>query len=267
MPGSLAKRHKRPAGLRVLSDFQSEAVAWIDRDGETRSTNDIQSLRDRSFEDAQICRKPVKYRHRGYYEGHYWFAGTGDLVWHESMNEYMALMWLDFKFEIVGIAAQPMCIFFADGSHHYPDFFAVHADGQQVLYDVKPLARFDEDVVRQFRRTKEFCARAGWDYQVLTDLSPHFAMNLEWVASYRQPVNAPAPHVRDRILRCVEDGRSLRELAEALNPMLPARHIHQIYHLIWRGDLVIEVSHLIHWETKVRRSSNAAMADRLGGRT
>ncbi|WP_104163840.1 TnsA-like heteromeric transposase endonuclease subunit [Cryobacterium sp. N22] len=186
------KSRKRPDGFKnVTSISQRDTIAWTDSTGQPRSALVDKGATLLNLHTAQVTRQPVKYQHRRHYEGYYWFADTGKLVWHESMVEYTALMWLDHHHSIRAIAAQPMCIFFADGSRHYADFFAVHADGSQVVYDVRPQERIDESAALQFEKTKNVCVKAGWRYEIFIGVDQVVRHNLEWMAAYRHQRCSP----------------------------------------------------------------------------
>lgn len=181
------RRKARPDGFRNLTSIiKRDILVWTDRDGEPRSAPADRGATKLNMHTAQLSRQPAKYQHRKHYEGFYWFSGTQAHVWHESMAEYTALMWWDHHRSIEAIASQPMCIIFADGTRHFPDFFAVHSDGSQVLYDVRPSALLDEKAIAQFEKTRQLCTKTGWNYEVFTGLDRVIRHNLEWMSAFRQ---------------------------------------------------------------------------------
>lgn len=237
------KNRKRPDGFKNVSSISKlDKLAWTDASGEPRSAPVNKGATKLNLHTAQVSRQPVKYQHRRHYEGYYWFSQTGKLVWYESMVEYTALMWLDYQQSIQSIAAQPMCIFFSDGSRHYPDFFAVHADGSQVLYDVRPLARIDESAALQFEKTKKVCAKAGWRYEVLTGVDQVARHNLEWMAAYRHQRCSPDDVLSERVLEFLSDARPLSEVLRLLDLKTPARCLPQLYHMMWNRHICFDIT-------------------------
>jgi hypothetical protein len=234
----------------ITSNDQT-VIAWTNGGGEPcRAIADSRCL-SRELEQARISRRPAKYKHRRNYEGYYWCAGSGESVWYESMTEYSALMNMDHTCDVRKVAAQPMCILFGDGSRHYPDYFAVHASGSQVLYDVKPVNRIDEEVLRQFSRTAEVARQIGWSYEVLHGVTGVERHNLEWLAAYRHPYIAPSDAIKSQILGATERPLPLRELATALDPRLPARFLPAIYHMMWKRILIHNRSVPLGWHTRI----------------
>src|SRR5690625_5889385 len=107
-------------------------VSWNDVERGPQSMPIGPACLDVGIERALPIRRGHSYQHRRNYEGHYWCAGTGRHVWYESMTEYTALMHLDHTERLSAVATQPVCLYFADGSRHYPDFFALHESGEKV---------------------------------------------------------------------------------------------------------------------------------------
>ncbi|MEE1622727.1 TnsA-like heteromeric transposase endonuclease subunit [Zafaria sp. Z1313] len=230
-------------------------IAWTDAAGAARtSVADARCLRH-GLETARRARRPANYQHRRNYEGYYWWAGSGESVWYESMTEYAVLMELDHSQRLAKVAAQPFCILFNDGARHYPDYFALHASGSQVVYDVRPADRIDEKAEMQFAKTREVCEQIGWGYEVLHGATGVQRHNLEWLAGYRHPYITPEAPARSRILRAAEERLPLATLAAGLDPELPARFIPAIYHLLWARDLTYNPSKPLGWNTLIGRSS------------
>lgn len=231
-------------------------IAWTDASGAARTAVADPHCLAYGLEGARTARRPVNYQHRRNYEGYYWCAGSGESIWYESMTEYSVIMELDHTKRLAGIAAQPLCILFSDGTRHYPDYFALHDSGAQGLYDVRPSDRVDEKAEIQFAKTREVCERIGWDYQVLNGVRGVQRHNLEWLAGYRHPYMAPDPPTRARIRDAARNPVPLAGLATALDPALPVRHLPGIYHLLWIRELVYDPSVPLGWTTIVEGSSH-----------
>lgn len=150
---------------------------------------------DAPLERALPIRKGANYQHRRNYEGHYWCAGSRSHVWYESMTEYSALMYLDHTLEIAELSSQPACVYFDDGSRHYPDFFARLKSGKRIMFDVRPVDLIDDVAVEQFSKTASVCEQIGWQYEVVHGLTGVPRYNLEWLAAYRHSWNSPPPAV------------------------------------------------------------------------
>lgn len=251
------KRSPTPDPYRnVVPSSDRSVIAWTDASGALRSAIADQRCLAHELETARVSRRPVKYQHRRNYEGFYWCAGSGESVWYESMTEYSALMKLDHTCKLAKVAAQPFCILFDDGSRHYPDFFAVHLSGQQVLYDVRPAQRVDDKAQEQFGKTRDLCDRIGWGYEVLNGVTGVERHNLEWLAGYRHSYAAPGAELASRVREGVSTPVPLGELAYTLDPELPVRFLPMIYHLMWSGALSYTPSIPLGWKTLIGRNSD-----------
>ena len=80
-----------------------------------------------------------QWQNRPNQHGLYFWQRTGQHIWYESALEAARLVALDQAGEVDKIAAQPFRLLFhtdAKSVRHDPDFFAVHRNGDQVVYDV-----------------------------------------------------------------------------------------------------------------------------------
>ena len=230
-------------------------MAWHDVERGPQSMPAGPECRDVGIERAVPILRGHNYQHRRHYEGHYWCAGTGRHVWYESMTEYTSLMYLDHTERLSGVAAQPVCFYFEDGSRHYPDFFALHESGEQVMYDVRPLSLVDEAAEEQFAKTAAVCERIGWGYAVLHGVSGAQRHNLEWVAAYRHPWNSPIEEDRERLLAFLEKPQTLGDAARLLDLKYPSRRVNIIYHLMWQQQITYNDALPLNWGTTLRRNN------------
>lgn len=176
--------------------------------------------------------------------GRYYWQRTGTHVWHESVLELRSLELLDFGGEVVRIASQPFEITFRDGSgavRHTPDFFGVHRDGEQVVYDVKPLGWMTDEVAVQFEQTARVCASIGWTHEVLHERSEMSTMVLTHLRKARHPNACPSADVTEHARSVFEDGRTLAEGRVMLNLRHPVLAMPAIKHLIWHRFLRVDV--------------------------
>lgn len=216
-------------------------IDWIASE-ETLSSLASPTLQSRDLFDADPFRVPRRYKNQRNYQSRYYFSGTREHVWCESLLERQMLEQLDFRQDIVAIASQPMQMRFADGTKHVPDFFALHADGRQVLYDVKPLSRVNEKAVTQFANTKATCRVIGWDYEVLTEREPQYTLNVHWLAHFKHTGFYPGTATEDRLRTSL--ARSLRfiDACDVLGrPTLPEARS-AMYHLLWIGAATIDLT-------------------------
>lgn len=251
------KKNKRGTAdpyRNLVNASDGTVIAWIDADGTMRTSVADQRCLRHSIETARLVRRPVNYQHRRNYEGYYWSSTTGQSIWYESMTEYSALMELDHTLQLAKVAAQPLCILFADGTRHYPDYFALHESGRQFLYDVRPESLIDEKARTQFAKTREICGKIGWGYGVLHGVTGVQRHNLEFLAGYRHPYIHPGIELRDRILAEASDPVSLDRLAAAVDSTHPVRSLPAIYHLLWCRDLTYDRSGPFSWRTIIERS-------------
>jgi hypothetical protein len=101
--------------------------------------------------------------------------------------------------------------------------------------------------------TRDACRDIGWDYRIFTGLASVERHNLEWLAAYRQPRHQPTPLEAGRILRAVNEPRTLSNVCSTLTPE-PARTIHHIYNLIWRQVLRTDMSQPLSWDSMIERT-------------
>ncbi len=191
------------------------------------------------LERSLASREPINYPHKRNYQGFYWFAQLEHLVWYESLVECAALRMLDHFCTIRGISAQPFCIVFPNNLRHYPDYFAVHASGEQVVYDVRPAALLDPKTIQTFVMTESVCQAVGWRYEVLTGAPNRSAsQNLEWIAGYRFDRFAPPSAVVESVRAICADPVSIGRAASALG--FPTAYA-ALFHLMWKRALFFDL--------------------------
>lgn len=173
----------------------------------------------------------------------------------ESGLEYELLMWLDWAPEVSWIAAQPFGLRWSDGVRHYPDLVSVGIDGLVTVWDARPQARQGEDFTAKAARTEAACAQEGWAYEVFAGLPMPASLNLRWIAGARR-----APQwleaVRPRVLELVQD--EPRRLGEVMG-VDDGRGFHTsvLWHLVWTGELTMDLFEPWSSTTLVRRGAEA----------
>ncbi|WP_426763061.1 TnsA-like heteromeric transposase endonuclease subunit [Pseudarthrobacter sp. 1G09] len=252
----LGKRQRSAPGAAPPKTFGRDVLHWIDAEGVGHMAAADSRATGLELHKAAVFRQGIKYPRRRNYEGYYWFSGTGQHLWYESLTEYSALMWLDFSQDIVGISTQPMCIYFADGTSHYPDFFTVQRDGTQTLCDVRPQNLIDAKAAETFAKTRDLCQRIGWPYQILGELGVPMRHNLEWLAAYRHPRYKAPKEIEELLVDFLSEPARLRDVARAIRPGAPAFSIHFVYNLLWTREIRADLARPLSWNTILRKNEN-----------
>lgn len=236
------------SGVATCTPDGLDAVAWRDRGGALRTARADRRLLGEDLWRAGRVRAGAQYPNRRNRHGWYLWSGTGEYVWHESALELAALVQLDFSGDVQRVAAQPFRLLFRTGSpvaFHDPDFFAVHAGGDQVVYDVKPAARIDQKARTQFEQTGRLCALVGWRHVVLTGPSREQAANLGFLRAARLPRCHPPVGMAARLLQVFAGGRPIGQGATAAGRGRPGLVMPYIRHLIWHRVLLVDLDRVL----------------------
>jgi len=256
----MKKRNRGQTGPGQIEDLtKRDLVVWEDTSEVRHVEAATPALLAQPIHLAKRIRTGHQYKAQRNYHGLYWFSQTGQHVWHESLFEMTALMALDFSGEIDAVSSQPMMMQFADGSVHYPDFFAVHTDHSQVVYDVRPQERISETTAVQFEKTRQLCERVGWKYELFTAISPTVKANLEWLAGYRHPRYTPSAAARAEILTTIETPMSFADLTHTLSMPTPLAVV-AIYHLLWNRALQFDMNGDLNSYTILTKGTHRAHA-------
>lgn len=165
-------------------------------------------------------------------------------------------MLLDFHPAVSGIASQPLWLRWTGGDgqrvSHAPDYFARRADGSGLVVDCRPVDRRPARDVAKFEATAAACAQIGWDYQLLGAADQVAAANVRWLAGYRHPRH-DVPEITGVLRQVFATPIPLHSGVDAAGdpiavlPVLPV-----LFHLLWRGELVVDLSVPLHEGTLVR---------------
>lgn len=205
------------------------------------------------FEDGRPVREFPSYRGQRNYPGLYWSATGGTHVGYESWLERDHAMALDFAPTVTALVSQPLWLFWENergkSVSHAPDYFVRRADGSVLLVDSRPENRRPARDLAKFAATERACAEIGWDYALWGELDPVESANLRWLAGYRNP-------------RCfnVEVAARLREFFAAPGQLMegaeevgdPIAVLPVLFHLMWRQELLCDLSVLLGDRTVVR---------------
>jgi hypothetical protein len=190
------------------------------------------------------------------FPGWWWSSTTGRHVGFESWLERDHVMLMDFDPDITGIASQPFWLHWRDGTgrprRHAPDFFARRADGGAIVVDVRPDDRIPEQDAEVFRVTAAACEQAGWEFRRAGTIDAVVTANVRWLSRYRHR-------------RCWREAEAmvLLEVFGTGQPLLagaaragdPIAVLPVAYHLLWRRELVCDLSVRLSGNTVVRSAA------------
>jgi hypothetical protein len=204
------------------------------------------------FEFGLPVRRFTARKGQRHLSGLWWCATTGGHVGFESWLERDQLMLLDFDPAVSGIASQPLWLRWTgeDGHRvsHAPDYFVRRADGSGLVVDCRPADRRPARDVAKFEATASACAQIGWEYQLLGAAEPVAAANVRWLAGYRHPRH-DVPEVAGVLRQVFATPIGLHVGAGAMGD--PIAVLPVLFHLLWRGELVVDLSVPIHEATLV----------------
>lgn len=246
MSGALVANALLPEapGTGVGDIVLSSTIRWFDSRKKEHVARATPALLHERFDTNAANRVGAKYPGRRNFHGSYWFSGTAQHVKFESGFEQTALMVLDFDGDVAAVSAQPFLIDFGrkrSPSTHVPDFFFVRRDGTQSVLDVRPATLIDEKGMNSFLAAREVCARIGWAYDVFAWIDATYLSNIQWLARYRHPRNAPPVEFELQLLEHFAQPRRISDLAAALPQCNPARVLAWSYHLLWRRALTVDM--------------------------
>jgi TnsA-like endonuclease N terminal len=179
--------------------------------------------------------------------GRWWSATDGGHVGYESWLERDHLMWLDFDPAVVGIASQPFWLSWVapdgKGVAHAPDFFARRVDDSAVVVDCRPVDRRAARDVIKFDATRRACELLGWEYRLVGAPDAIVTANLRWLAGYRHPrhrIAGLAAALRDAFAEPALLFAGAQRVGDPI-AVLPV-----LFHLLWRHELVTDLSVSLH---------------------
>lgn len=235
--------------MQNTSKAPSNSATWKRGDTFTRPLDS--SLLSAELYDVEPIRIGNAYPRQRNYHGYFWMASTGQHVWHESLLERDCLMWLDFAGDIVSISSQPVKLTDSDGVFHYPDFLALDARGTQTVYDVKPSSRMNRKARAQFAWTRDICQHVGWDYRVLTELTPQYKTNLTWLAQFRHHGHHPGAEDEQTVLNALQPGWTIHDVVNAMPAFSTAAARSRVFHLLWTGALTCDMEERMSNRTRI----------------
>jgi hypothetical protein len=177
--------------------------------------------------------------------GEYFFASVGKHIAYASLTEYTLLLLLDHEGTVEAILSQPFLMKFdRDGVklRHIPDYYVRRTNGHEEVWDVRPYSRIDGHLKEGAALTREFCWRADLDYHLYDGIDPVVRRNLEWLHAYSFERYAPRDARSAAALTDFFGGeRSIRDALAEFDASEPDMRC-WIYHLLWMGALVADLS-------------------------
>jgi hypothetical protein len=197
------------------------------------------------------------YRGQRHYSGTYWSSTVGGHVIYESRLELARLLFADFDARVRHIVAQPFLLRTSvdrKPRKHVPDYLLIKDTGP-VVVDVKPARRLaDPKVASTFAWTREIVEARGWRYEVATEPSSVELENVRFLAGYRRNWLFP-PQLLGQVREGELDGSPLGDAFNCL-PGEPMHHVKSaVLHLLWRQELLIDLSKPLSRRTQLRRSA------------
>lgn len=188
--------------------------------------------------ELALYREPGVHRTQKHIPGFFWVSQVNELVWYESRLEMFILKQLDFTKKITAVLPQPFCLHFkADGKRkrHIPDFMVWLEGGQRLLINVKPKRHIDKPLnQRSFRACTELCESLGWTYATLSEPSPIFLANLNWLAGYRR-IPANFNQFATTIIDKASKRQTVQDLLKDVGPESLVRPV--LFFLMWKRQL------------------------------
>lgn len=228
-----------------------DRIEWLDAEQRKHSIRAYDPVAADAVVPGNRTRRPGKGVGQKTFQGHYWCAGSGKHVFHESMLEFTSMMLIDHLNDIVSLIAQPMLLTFADGTPHYPDFFAILEGGERLLMDAHSESMTTDEDRHKFELTRLMCERLGWRYVLLNDLSTIVSWNLEFLARYHHPRFAPAERFRTTVLGLAAKRETFGGLMNALRTAKPGENIPALIHMFWKRELSFDLTLPLTPETPI----------------
>lgn len=231
-------------------------VAFVDQTG-TAEQESLGVCWGQPFERCRPVRSFSSARGQRGFSGLWWFSRTGLHVGYESWLERDQLMVLDADVEVIAVASQPFWLSWSVGERrvrHAPDFFVRLSDGSGVVLDVRPDDRIEADDAAKFAASAQACASVGWGYRRVGGLPAVLAANLRWLSGYRHP-RCHHPVLAAALLEMFTGRASLMTGAAGAGD--PIAVLPVLFHLLWRGQLLADLTAPLGPDIEVRTANGS----------
>lgn len=236
----------------ALPDVDAFDLAWLSDGNEIRKT--LATAAGTGFEYVAPVREFPSYRGQRHFPGLYWAASTNSHVGFESWLERDHAIVLDFDPQVVAFASQPFWLYWQDTAKgqarsHAPDFFARLAGGGGLVVDCRPAERVDARSAAAFAAMGWACEAVGWQYRLVSEIDPVRVANLRWLAGYRHSRCSGEPGLSAAVYSAFWSPAPL--LAQAGSVGDPIAVLPVVFHLLWQGLLVADLSRPLNDHTLV----------------
>lgn len=173
----------------------------------------------------------------------------------ESGLEHDLLRSLDRLPEVVALVPQP-CQLASTGStkvRNTPDLLSLDDTGAVTLWNARPEQRMNEQFRVQVAMVEAACATVGWRHEVFAGLGRTKRLNLLWLHGYRRrPLwyEQVAGEIATAAAREAATLGSLFRLDSGNGEVVA-----MVWHMVWSGELVADLSQQLTVETPVRAGS------------
>ena len=116
------------------------------------------------------------------------------------------------------------------------------------MIDCRPLHRIKPKDAAKFDATRQVCEQLGWQYRVVGAPDAIMLANVRWLAGYRHPRH-DQPAVARLLLAAFAEPVALMDGAQAAGD--PIGVLPVLFHLLWRHQLVADLSLPLHEGTAV----------------
>ncbi|MBK6709944.1 MAG: TnsA endonuclease N-terminal domain-containing protein [Chloroflexi bacterium] len=172
------------------------------------------------------------------------------MVQFESTLERDLIYLLDFDWRVAAFEEQPLKIFYQHEGKtlsYTPDFLAEFAGGHRVLLECKPFCFVNsEENQRKFSAAQAWCARRGWQFQVVTDeqlRAGYRLQNVKLLTQHaRHEVGVPLKGCILAFLTRAGQSLTIRDVIVAVNPANPTTVIMPILHMAYYHELYLPLN-------------------------
>lgn len=249
VPESISPTRKRPAPVVLLPTADTE---WLFDVGAGLALWPWTQPPDATH--IRRARTPKAKAKSGHIPVHAFCVTTKTHLHLESGLEHDLVRELDRRPDVTWLAAQP-CRLRLPAKRggrrlaHTPDVLSRHLDGTVRIWDVRPLAKQDEDFTLKSRLTAEACAQVGWHYEIFAGMARVRRVNLMWLHAYRRPMPWHAGSLR-RLREYLELSGTI---GDALDLDAGGGHvISAMWHGIWSGQLDCDLDQRLTRATHIR---------------
>jgi hypothetical protein len=123
-----------------------------------------------------------------------------------------------------------------------------------VVVDCRPVERRPARDLAKFDATRQACGLLGWEYRLVGAAEAILVRNVRWLAGYRHPrYSASGSSEPSLEAHLVAFAVSAPLMATAESVGDPIAVLPVPYHLLWRGELVTDLSVPLHEASMVTR--------------